>query len=401
MCLQTLASQDQRSGTVAAQVISAISEIEVPRNEWPDLMTTLIANVGTDNANLKIATLQTIGFICEAIDPDVLATQANAILTAVAQGARKEETNSTVRLAAMQALNNALEFIRQNFENDGERNYIMQIVCEGTQCPDVQVQVSAFQCLVRIMGLYYDKMAVYMKQALFHLTIAGMKHENSNVALQAIEFWSTVCEEEYDIIQDNEEAYLNDEPNPRENYKFAESAMNELVPVLLWLLTKKEEDDDEDEWDVSMASATCLGLFAMTVGDPIVGQVVRFVEANIRNTDWKFREAAVMAFGSIMEGPSRKILGPLCRTALRTLCEMIVDPSEAVKDTTAWTLGRVCETLSEFISSADLPLVVQALIQGLSDSTRVASNCAWAIINLSENVTADIDNDSPTWDISF
>lgn len=49
----------------------------------------------------------------------------------------------------------------------GERNYIMQVVCEATQNPSVPVQVAAFECLVRIMSLYYDKMGFYMERALF------------------------------------------------------------------------------------------------------------------------------------------------------------------------------------------------------------------------------------------
>jgi len=43
----------------------------------------------------------------------------------------------------------------------------MQVICEATQNQNVHVQVSAFECLVKIMGLYYDKMALYMEQALF------------------------------------------------------------------------------------------------------------------------------------------------------------------------------------------------------------------------------------------
>ena len=43
----------------------------------------------------------------------------------------------------------------------------MQVVCEATQNRSVQVQVGGYECLVRIMGLYYDKMAVYMEKALF------------------------------------------------------------------------------------------------------------------------------------------------------------------------------------------------------------------------------------------
>lgn len=49
----------------------------------------------------------------------------------------------------------------------GERNYIMQVVCEATQNAAVPVQVGAFECLVKIMSLYYDKMNYYMERALF------------------------------------------------------------------------------------------------------------------------------------------------------------------------------------------------------------------------------------------
>ena len=43
----------------------------------------------------------------------------------------------------------------------------MQVVCEATQNPSVQVQVAAFEALVKIMTLYYDKMGLYMERALF------------------------------------------------------------------------------------------------------------------------------------------------------------------------------------------------------------------------------------------
>ena len=88
----------------------------------------------------------------------------------------------------------------------------MQEVCEATQSQSEDVQVGAYQCLVRIMSLYYEKMSFYMERALFgvspdevmalmtQLTLTGMKSQNEKVALQAIEFWSTVCDEEIDLM---------------------------------------------------------------------------------------------------------------------------------------------------------------------------------------------------------
>ncbi|CAG8604106.1 16120_t:CDS:10 [Acaulospora morrowiae] len=386
MVLTTLGSSDQRAAATAAQVVSAISAIELPAGQWTDLMKNLLENVTTtDNSQLKISTLMAIGFVCESIDSEILAAQSGAILTAVVSGARKEEPNQEVRKAAIDALYNSLEFIRENFDREGERNYIMQVVCEATQSSDVNVQVAAFECLVRIMQIYYDKMRFYMEKALFGLTVLGMKHEDERVALQAVEFWSTVCDEELELMSEAAEAQETGEQPDRLSHNFAKAALPEILPVLLWLLTKQDEEADEDDWNVSMAAGTCLALLAQCVEDAVVAPVIPFVENHIRHNDWRFREAAVMAFGSILEGPEHKLLAGLVNQALPVLIEMMRDPSPQVKDTTAWTLGRVSELLIECIKpDVHLRPLITALVYGLKDSPRIVSNCCWALMSLSD-----------------
>lgn len=204
--ITTLHSRDTKAGQAAAQFISAIAAVELPNDQWPDLMPRLVANVSEGQpAHAKQNSLQSIGYICEAVDPELLTSQSNSILTAVVQGARREEPSAAVRLAAINALFDSLEFVRENFEREGERNYIMQVVCEATQSEDTQIQIAAYGCLVRIMQLYYEKMRFYMEKALFGLTVVGMKHQNEQVALQAVEFWSTVCEVEVEIALETEE----------------------------------------------------------------------------------------------------------------------------------------------------------------------------------------------------
>ncbi len=188
LALKALSSNDARAGAQAAQFIASIAAIEIPSNQWPELMPTLVQNVGEGQDHQKQSSLATIGFICEMQDQDLmlsLAQHSNTILTAVVQGARKEESNNDVRNAAMTALGDSLEFVRSNFENEGERNYIMQVVCEATQADDTLVQQGAYGCLNRIMALYYDKMYFYMEKALFGLTIQGMKSDEVLFAFQS------------------------------------------------------------------------------------------------------------------------------------------------------------------------------------------------------------------------
>lgn len=74
-----------------------------------------------------------------------------------------------------------------------------------------------------------------------------------------------------------------------------------LVDVLVYyFFVLQEEFDDDDEWNPCKAAGVCLMLLATCCEDDIVGFVLPFVTEHIKNTDWKFRDAAVMAFGRLI-----------------------------------------------------------------------------------------------------
>ncbi|KAL3426534.1 hypothetical protein PVAG01_00043 [Phlyctema vagabunda] len=392
LTLQALGSNTALAGQAAAQVVSSIAAIELPRDQWPELMPTLVRSVGEGGDHLKQASLTTIGFICESQDVDLrssLVQHSNAILTAVVQGARKEEANLEVRLAAIHALGDSLEFVDSNFKNEGERNYIMQVICEATQASDSRIQQGAFGCLNRIMSLYYDLMRFYMEKALFGLTIMGMKSEEEDVAKLAVEFWSTVCEEEIAIEDDNSQVDRADLLRPF--YNFCRVATNEVVPVLLTLLTKQDDEATDEEYNISRAAYQCLQLYSQAIGNGIIQPVLTFVEANLRAEDWHQRDAAVSAFGAIMEGPDDKNLEPIVKQALPVLIGMMDDKVIHVKDSAAYALGRITEACSEAIEpTVHLPQLIASLFSGLISSPKMAGSCCWALMNLAERFSGEI-----------
>ncbi|PYI04194.1 importin beta-1 subunit [Aspergillus sclerotiicarbonarius CBS 121057] len=392
--LKTLNSKDARAGQSAAQFIVSIAAIELPRNEWPELMNILVQNVASGSDQLKQASLVTIGFICESQDAELresLAAHSNAILTAVVQGARREEQNMDIRFAAIKALSDSVDFVRSNMENEGERNYIMQVVCEATQADDLRVQAGAFGCLNRIMGAYYDKMRFYMEKALFGLSIMGMKSEEEDVSKLAIEFWCTVCEEEYAIEDDNAAAQAEGLPEVRPFFSFARVACREVVPVLLQSMCRQDEDATEDEYNVSRAAYQALQLYAQCVQGDVIQPVLSFVEENIRHQDWRRRDAAVAAFGAIMDGPDPKVLEPLIKQALSVLVGMMQDDSIQVRDSVAYALGRVCDFCSETLDpDVHLQPLITCLFNGLASSPKIASSCCWALMNVADRFAGDI-----------
>ncbi|XP_072031323.1 importin subunit beta-1-like isoform X2 [Amphiura filiformis] len=397
LVLQTLGTESHRPSS-AAQCVACIACAEIPSNQWPELIPRLVQNVtnAISTETLKESTLEAIGYICQDIDPDHLASQSNEILTAIVQGMRKDEPSIDVKHAATNAMLNSLEFTKANFDKESERHVIMQVVCETTQCSEPQVQVAALQCLVKIMSLYYQYMETYMGPALFAITLEAMKNEIDEIALQGIEFWSNVCDEEMDLAIELSEATEIGLTPEHTSKHYAKGALQYLVPLLLQTLAKQDDSDDDDEWNPCKAAGVCLMLLANCCENDVLEHVLPFIKENIGNTDWRFRDASVMAFGSILEGPDPNFIKPLVVQALPKLIELLSDESVVVRDTVAWTLGRVCELLPDVVlqdSTGQAPMegppyqfqtLLDALIANLKAEPRVAANVCWAFSSLAE-----------------
>ena len=52
-------------------------------------------------------------------------------------------------------------------------------------------------------------------------------------------------------------------------------------------------------------------LLATCCEDDVVPHVLPFIKEHIKHHDWRYRDASVMAFGSILEGPELNQLKPL------------------------------------------------------------------------------------------
>ncbi|OAY74326.1 Importin subunit beta-1 [Ananas comosus] len=162
-------------------------------------------------------------------------------------------------------------------------------------------------------------------------------------------------------------------------------------------LMKQEEDQDQDDniWNLSMAGGTCLGLVARNVGDAVVPLVMPFVQDNITKADWRNREAATFAFGSILEGPSVETLLPLVHAGLNFLLNAMKDQNTHVKDTTAWALGRIFEILHSpsstyaVITDANLPQIMSVLLESIRDVPNVAEKVCGAIYFLVQGYEDD------------
>ncbi|NXD44170.1 IMB protein, partial [Copsychus sechellarum] len=245
--LQTLGTETYRPSS-ASQCVAGIACAEIPMNQWPELIPQLVANVTNQHSteHMKESTLEAIGYICQDIDPEQLQDKSNEILTAIIQGMRKEEPSNNVKLAATNALLNSLEFTKANFDKESERHFIMQVVCEATQCPDTRFinpklnkYKHKYQSINKIYSRINPSISFFAVVWPPQITIEAMKSDIDEVALQGIEFWSNVCDEEMDLAIEASEAAEQGRPPEHTSKFYAKGALQYLVPILTQTLTKQ------------------------------------------------------------------------------------------------------------------------------------------------------------------
>ena len=118
-------------------------------------------------------------------------------------------------------------------------------------------------------------------------------------------------------------------------------------------LAKQESETNDDEWIPAKAAGVCVMQLAQCSGDAIIEPILPFITKHFTNSDWfdflslikkylaeknkrniiklnfsafrHYREAAIMAFGSILEGPSKLKLENLIEQAIQPLIVTLTD----------------------------------------------------------------------------
>lgn len=402
MLCRILMSVEKRIRSTAALIIGQIARIEVPAGLWAELVPMLVANIQNTatGPGLRQSSFETLGYVCEEVSvefPQALQEHSNAVLTAIHSGMREEEQNNEIKHEATKALANALDFIKSNMAQQQERQIIMQMVFGVLKCPELKVREAAYQCLIQLATSYYQYLSDCISD-IFTLTKYALANEQDDIKPYAIEIWNTICDEEIDLLAEIEDAKAKNRTPEQTCHNFISSAQQALLPLMLQCLTTQSEDVEDDTYDAAKAAGTCVSLISQTVCDAVVPTVMPFIQTNIESQNWRFKEAAILAFGCILEGPSPDTLKRIVEAAFPFLLSNMQDSMPLVKDTTAWTIGQICKFVPETINPEILDKLMVTLVGALRDKPKIACSAAWAIHNLADVMV--VTDDSKTTPLS-
>ena len=366
--LATLATSDRDVRRTAASMIASIARTDLPVGEWNDLIQVLCAAAGSQQDDHVDAALTAIGYICEECDRSDELTVAmerysGDVLSAIFSGLSRP--NVEVRYCSMNALCNAMDFIKRHMETPNEREIVMNAICSMASVPadatsaalsSSRIRQKAMEALGRVGALYYEHLGSYIDsiwtitmQAVEHVlatqrTLGGISEEEL-VAMQGFEFWMSVFETEKERAG-----------HQHQTASYALRIQAQIFGPIGRCLMKQEEEQEEEDWNLCLAASKSLQFLADAVGDPIIGTVMPFVQQHIVSGNWREKDAALVAFGSILVGTDPIALKGMVESAIPTLLQLAQPNPEnhkQVRDSAAWVLSLVAGEYAEsFLTNA-------------------------------------------------
>lgn len=386
---QSLALENSFLSTTTAQIVSAIAYHEIPSKEWPELVPYLLELSSVSSSSIiKRTCIETLGYISELVGPNCLYEFSSQFLTVIIGNMTAYQADVDLATVSCRALLNSVAFISANYEREAERDCIMStlltLAAASINSHDsslIELSCLSWETIVKIIQYYYPLIEKYLTvEDTLQLCRRSISSDHDSISLQAIEVWSCLSEIEED--------FRHNLRNDLVCYSLTEKCFPLICPSILERLYYPQEvvEIDQDEWIPQMAASTCLSLVCACLGDKILNNhdIITFIQNGISSSLWNHKEAALMAFGSLLEIPQKELLDSAVKDMLPTLL-MIIDTEslEIVLDSATWVLGKIFDYYHHIVPVNSVGSITATLCKLiLSRNANVVNNCSWALMNL-------------------
>ena len=329
MLSEVLFSDIKEISHTAAQVIAIIAAIDVPHEQWPVLIPGLLNNMSNDKCPdlVKKSSVETLGYMCSSL-PDssrLHKSIVDKILTAIVAGISNQ--NIEICRVSVIALKDALQFARENFELENERNAIMTAICQAATSSDLHLVTAAFECLVEVADFYVTKLKPYIHD-IFRISQKAMEGSvNEDVQNLAFEMWNIICTNENSLYIEKEVPFQE---------LLIPSLYMELIPYMKTALinTTTDEGDDISSYKSNDENNNAFNLMlsmSEMLRDDFTKNIIGFSYENINNEDWRNRHAALSVFIATVKGATQAQMGPLVTEIIPILLQKMQKDKETLQ----------------------------------------------------------------------
>ena len=277
------------------------------------------------------------------------------------------------------------------FTQKEEREGLFKLLLNSIKSENTNARQIAFEILCLTAELYAGLLQDQLEIIFDNVSKAAVV-ESSEIADVAVRFWISFLTA---VIRSQEQGGIEQ----TQEYDILKPFLSRIISLLLALLTKQSAElianPNTDTTEVTRTAAEALCLFCKTYKNDCVRIVLPYVEKHIENSDFRFREAALVSFGSCLEN-NEDFLLPYLKLALPTFVNYLkTDNIVLVKDAVCWVLAGVYEFMPkivlDFAREAEsqrgntynhIEHVVPVLVDTLKRTDSLAKNVIDALTNL-------------------
>jgi len=321
LLIVALQDTERAVASTAAIIVAKIAAKELGESQSWDALVVQIRQwaEGSASALTRVTSLQTMGYIAEewwrvfvqeCHVQGYVHCMANTVAACMAAGQPVE-----VQVAAIEALFYLLGLLQTDLaSNENSAALINSIVnhCHFNPSANPDLPIAALRCLGRLIsGAPQCRMALGAQVArMAEFTVTSVQNGAEEISAGAIEFWTCLAEVEYDFAE--------------EGTTYTQQTAPAMLPCLLEALCKEDPGDELSLLQDSIGAYLAAVMKSQnTAGLEIVASVL---EKSFLSTDPKLRHAALIIFGSIMDGPADKA-APAVERYFQGLFPLLEDPS--------------------------------------------------------------------------
>ncbi|KAJ1928639.1 hypothetical protein IWQ60_001844 [Tieghemiomyces parasiticus] len=393
---QVVADPDTTVRHSLAQVISAVAEIALPEQQWPELLPFLFELSTNADPNRRETGVYVLYTLFEVItDGDLAAASASPAAGAATprqflpdlfnlfgQSIRDPESRA-VRVHTLRALGKVAEFLEPENAHDVQtfRSLVpamVNVIEDGIAHGDEEGVGHGFDVFDSLLVLETPLLSQHFAELIrFFMTVAGNAAYPDSVRGMAMSFVSMSAMFKRNKLQ---------------KLKLVDGIIQQLFPIIAEGPGAQGDDDDDedaeedDDLDADLAHKTALStlsalsshLSPSVVFPPTLGLVLQYMS----NPSPAFRRAAMMGFAVTIEWSTDLIASKV--PALIELVEAgLKDPTFVVRRAACMALGAFAEHFDEEIAAQHarlLPLIFQLMRDPHPDVIKFACNALDAIL---------------------
>ena len=410
LVLSSLASGLREIRSVASSVIASICKVDQPIiQHWPDLIPSLTQNAFNQNMNLRLAAIETLGYVCEEVSLKGIDTASvDSILSAIIKNLSDKTIDVTVVSQCLKALFHTIKLAEKNFSTESEMKVIMEgIFSIGQQYQtndDILDKIAMLFIEMFSVSSYYDYLSVYIDKILefsFHM-IHTKYATNERLGLLGLEILCTIGDEELSREPNDKIRILTSsqglsvEKPKSQSRKYFNKIWLQLKELIIKCVSMPTVDEDDSEWNLSKGCLYILSIMVKVIDSSNIKEFLKQLANQINSldiTDFDNKAKCWLLLGSTLSSTYKDDIVRIINQNFYSIVKDIDLQADAkLQKSATFCLEKITQYYVKTIDTNKLDVIITKILPCLGSTDNTVANNVCSIL---ENVIKAF-GDKPT-----